>query len=189
MALYVFTGTHAADVFPASSSAWLAAAAASCTRFCLAIAAAISEVCYIRCVVTTSNFSSCCALERCTPHDAAHWRGQRHVSSGVCLFHGSLADRIQRSSSAGVTASAAAAAAAAAAANCDNVSQALEENESLKAADESSIAVAVACSCRFFADLQHCCGLWVRNDLRAHTHLTLALTPRLLLCCPHRTAL
>ena len=63
-------------------------------------------------------------------------------NSGVCLFHGSLADRIRRSSSAGSTASAAAAAAAAAA-NCDNVSQALEENESLKAADESSIAAAV----------------------------------------------
>ncbi len=62
-------------------------------------------------------------------------------NSGVCLFHGSLADRIRRSSSAGSTASAAAAAAAAA--NCDNVSQALEENESLKAADESSIAAAV----------------------------------------------
>jgi hypothetical protein len=59
------------------------------------------------------------------------------------LFHGSLADRIRRSSSAGLTASASAAAAAAAAADCDNVSQSLEENESLKAAGELSIAAAV----------------------------------------------
>jgi hypothetical protein len=73
------------------------------------------------------------------PLDAAHRRGQRDVSCGFRLFYGSLADRIRRSSSAGLTASAAAAAAA----DCDDISQSLEENESLKAAGELFVAAAL----------------------------------------------